>query len=179
MYHSPPKLARNNQCITSMPTLRLIYLDNASPGGCVAEDATNTPGNPIQQEEEEGSAGDEDDYIDTLLQEVINAVNDKFQEKSSEKPKGRPKVGCRKRGPITIRSFDERFNNLMAFRAKHGHCLVLYRASGYNNLGQWCSRARQSYKKIRMNEPPPLKITDEQIQPLTDVGFGWPHVFIR
>jgi hypothetical protein len=68
--------------------------------------------------------------------------------------------------------FDKRFNDLMAFKAKCGHCHVPF--TGQNaSLGQWCSEMRVSYKKIQNNQKPINKLSDEQIQRLNDAGFKW------
>jgi hypothetical protein len=68
--------------------------------------------------------------------------------------------------------FDDRFNDLMAFKAKYGHCNVPRRGEN-PSLGQWCNVMRGSYKKIQNNQKPPMKLSDEQIQRLNDAGFKW------
>jgi len=40
---------------------------------------------------------------------------------------------------------DKRFNDLMAFKAKYGHCDVS-QTGGFIYLGQWCSERRVSRK---------------------------------
>jgi len=70
--------------------------------------------------------------------------------------------------------FDNRFNDLMAFKAKYGHCDVSRTRTGDNaTLGRWCSELRSSYKKIQNNQMPKNKLSDEQIQRLNDAGFKW------
>ena len=69
-------------------------------------------------------------------------------------------------------TFDEHFNDLMAFKAKYGHCDVP--GTGENvPLGKWCSKVRCSYKKIQNNQKSRMKLSDEQIQRLDDAGFKW------
>ena len=68
--------------------------------------------------------------------------------------------------------FDERFNDLMAFKAKYGHCNVSKRGENAS-LGQWCCTLRGSYKKIQNHQKPPTKLSDAQIQRLNDAGFKW------
>ena len=69
--------------------------------------------------------------------------------------------------------FDERFIDLMSFKAKYGHCDVP-RTGENASLGQWCGQLRSSYKKIQNNQKPTkLKLSDEQIQRLNDEGFKW------
>jgi hypothetical protein len=69
-------------------------------------------------------------------------------------------------------SGDERFNDLMSFKAKYGHCDVP--CTGENaSLGHWCSEMRVSYKKMQNNQKPKRKLSDEKIQRLNDAGFKW------
>ena len=82
------------------------------------------------------------------------------------------KSGYERERPAPIQSFDDRFNDLMAFKAKYGHCDVFQ--TGENaSLGRWCSELRSSYKKIQNNQMPKNKLSDEQIQRLNDAGFKW------
>ena len=70
--------------------------------------------------------------------------------------------------------FDDRFNDLMAFKTKYGHCDVPCSRTGENaSLGQWCSEMRASYKKIKNNQKPRMNLCNEQIQRLNDAGFKW------
>ena len=68
--------------------------------------------------------------------------------------------------------FDERFNDLMAFKAKYGHCDVSQTGEDVS-LGHWCNKLRGSYKKMQNNQKTDRKLSDEQIQRLNDVGFKW------
>ena len=71
------------------------------------------------------------------------------------------------------RVFDEHFNDLMAFKAKYGHCNV----SQYGedaSLGRWCGIVKWSYKQMQNNQKPKMNnLSDEQIQHLNDAGFKW------
>jgi len=69
--------------------------------------------------------------------------------------------------------FDKRFNDLMSFKAKYGHCDVSRRTGENASLGKWCSEIRSSYKKIQNNQKPKMKLSDEKIQRLNDAGFKW------
>ena len=69
-------------------------------------------------------------------------------------------------------NFDNRFNDLMAFKAKYGHCDVP--RNGENvSLGRWCNLLRVSYRKLQQNQMPNMKLSDEQIHRLNDAGFKW------
>jgi len=76
--------------------------------------------------------------------------------------------------PIRAQSFDDRFNKLLAFKEKYGHCDVPRNIENMS-LGRWCSSAlRFSSKKIQTNQKPcMLKLSNEQIQRLNDAGFKW------
>ena len=118
---------------------------------------------------------------------------DAIQQKSGNKRKRRaPK-----------QSFDDHFNDLMAFKAGFKWCLqkkerelslikafydhfndlMAFKAKYGHcdvstrgedaSLGRWCSVVRGSYKKIQNNQNPKMKLSDEQIQRLNDAGFKW------
>jgi hypothetical protein len=77
-----------------------------------------------------------------------------------------------KRELTTNRTFDDRFNDLMAFKAKCGHCDVSQLGNDAS-LGRWCSLLRVSYKKMQHNQKPRKKLSDAQVQRLSDAGFKW------
>ena len=69
---------------------------------------------------------------------------------------------CSQKEREHMKAFDDRFNDLMSFKAKYGHCDVP--RTGENvSLGKWCSEVRSSYKKIQNNQMPNNKLSDEQI----------------
>jgi hypothetical protein len=83
------------------------------------------------------------------------------------------KSGNERKRPAPKKSFVDRFNDLMSFKAKCGYCYV-YRTGENASLGQWCIEMRVSYKKIQNNQmPTKMKLSDEQIQRLNDAGFKW------
>jgi hypothetical protein len=59
-------------------------------------------------------------------------------------------------------AFDKRLKDLMAFKAKYGHCNVSQHGEDAS-LGQWCSELRGSYKNMQNNQKPRTKQSDEQI----------------
>ena len=70
--------------------------------------------------------------------------------------------------------FDERFEELMEFKEKFGHCFVPCKKSNeYRLLSQWCKRLRNSYKSIQNGEKPHCKLTDHHIRRLEEAGFKW------
>ena len=88
------------------------------------------------------------------------------------------KSGNKRKRPVPIQSFDDRFNDLMAFKAKYGHCDVPQRGENAS-IGKWCKNMRASYKKIQNNKKPKTKLSDEQIQRLNDAGFKWSSLHRR
>ena len=80
--------------------------------------------------------------------------------------------GNKRKRHAPIKSFDERFNDLMSFKAKYGHCDVSQRGEDAS-LGRWCTKLRGSYKKMQLNQKPEMKLSDEQIQRFSDAGFKW------
>jgi hypothetical protein len=244
-------LCSNIRIVSTMPTLRLVYLTeqqyagmtdhahahaNAHGGGggggaannntTTAEEqqlpsisnqeqttrlvtSTDATSNASSSKKSDHEAED-NDYLDTLLQESIDAVNSrscsfgdhavryhqqvqqemalssdkdsKNDSTSSECVRVRVvdalqqfqhetvSLGNKRKRRAPRQSFDDRFNDLMAFKAKYGHCDVS--CTGENAfLGAWCSKLRVSYKKIQNHQKPNKKLSDEQIQRLDDAGF--------
>jgi len=75
------------------------------------------------------------------------------------------------------KTFDERFKDLMAFKAEIGHCNVLHTRSRNNkhtSLGKWCSDMRQSYKAIKEGgKPKYYKLSKADMKRLENAGFQW------
>jgi len=77
-------------------------------------------------------------------------------------------------GRAAIKSFYERFKDLMDFKHKFGHCNVPTKQfAEYQSLGVWCSKLRCSYRNIQQRETPQIKLTQERIRQLEDAGFKW------
>ena len=78
---------------------------------------------------------------------------------------------------ILLKTFDERFKDLMAFKAEFGHCNVPCTKSSdnrYRSLGQWCSHVRKAYKTIKEGEMPrKYNLSKSDIKRLENAGFEW------
>jgi hypothetical protein len=74
-------------------------------------------------------------------------------------------------------TFDERIQELRAFKAKFGHCNVNKSKSAANkpylSLGIWCSNVRRSRKLIGEGKRGLLKLRKHHIARLDAVGFQW------
>ena len=65
-------------------------------------------------------------------------------------------------------------SELVAFKAKHGHCNVPKTpCSEYKALGQWCNAMRVSYKKKQEGKTPRRTLSQDQIARLEALGFEW------
>jgi hypothetical protein len=114
----------------------------------------------VQQFQREMVSSDEESENDSSPSEAQLQV-DEVQQTSGNKRK--------RRAPTR---FDDRFIDLMAFKAKYGHCDISTRGEDAS-LGMWCNNVRVSYKKIQSNQKPNMKLSNEQIQRLNDAGFKW------
>lgn len=72
-------------------------------------------------------------------------------------------------------TFEDRFVELMSFKAKFGHCdAPKTKSSEYYSLGRWCSDLRQTLKKRNENQKRlKHKLTDDHVKRLSDEGFNW------
>ena len=76
------------------------------------------------------------------------------------------------------KKFDERFNDLMAFKTEFGHCNVRQTPQSKNNehysLGMWYNRMRQCYKVIQEGRSPhDHTLSKANMQRLENAGFEW------
>ena len=84
-----------------------------------------------------------------------------------------------KRGPYTSVGWEHRFEELKAFKSKHGDCLVPTTAKEpYKKLGKWVTDQRTAYSKyVKEKEAgkPSLfsSIMEKRIVRLEEIGFVW------
>ena len=69
--------------------------------------------------------------------------------------------------------FNNRLEDLKAYKTKHGHCNVSQSEEKYKSLGKWCSDVRRSRRKLDNNEKPNINLSNDQIKSLTQMGFVW------
>jgi hypothetical protein len=80
------------------------------------------------------------------------------------------------KGSKVQKTFDERFKDLMSFKAEFGSCNVPRTRSRNNkdvSLGIWCNNMRRSYKAIKEGRSPRQKLSKANIQRLENTGFQW------
>ena len=71
----------------------------------------------------------------------------------------------------TMKSWNERFEELKSYKADKGNCNVPIRFKGNPSLGQWVSTQRQEYGAKRKGNK--TNITEERIKALEEIGFVW------
>lgn len=69
-------------------------------------------------------------------------------------------------------SWDEKFMELLAYKAKHGNCHVPTKYRGNTALGRWVSTQRADYKKYQEGESK-CSMNADKIQRLESIGFAW------
>jgi len=94
-------------------------------------------------------------------------VNSKSKSKLSKvvKPKRRNKSQAK--------SFEQRLEDLKMFQEEHGHCIVPYTYAKNQPLSNWCSNIRYSYGLVERGLNPTIKMTEERINALRDIGFDF------
>jgi|AntRauTorckE5430_2_1112549.scaffolds.fasta_scaffold02100_3 hypothetical protein len=69
--------------------------------------------------------------------------------------------------------FEERFAELAALKAKHGHCDTLITTPSSTPLGQWCINLRYHHQQMREGNIPRRSLSLDQIRRLDELGFKW------
>lgn len=77
----------------------------------------------------------------------------------------------KKTGDQSADSWDQRLEDLRAFKEQHGHCFVPRVYPENQALAYWCERQRQDYRNITRGRP--TKMSEERISKLEQVGFQW------
>ena len=127
-----------------MPTLRLVYLTDQQYAGMTdhAHGAANNTTAEIPSINQE----------QTRLPIADATRNASLSRNASSSPVHldavQQKSGNKRKRHAPIKSFDDRLNDLMAFKAKYGHCHV-FRTEENISLAKWCTELRGSYKKIQ------------------------------
>jgi len=74
------------------------------------------------------------------------------------------------------KTFDERFKDLIAFKAEYGHCNVPQpwsRNNKHYSLGGWCIHMRKSIKAIKEGGTPKYRLSKAGMKRLENAGFEW------
>ena len=95
---------------------------------------------------------------------------------SSAQIQGRPATRGQKAknrcGPKpNVSLWDQRFNELRAYKEVHGHCNASRYDKNNEQLGNWVKVQRREYGKFKDRKP--SQITKERIKRLEQIGFQW------
>jgi hypothetical protein len=74
-------------------------------------------------------------------------------------------------GDNATEKWNERFNNLVKYRERHGHCLVPNAWKGDMQLAQWVKRQRYQFK-LKL-EGMHSTLSDKRMNSLNSIGFVW------
>jgi hypothetical protein len=74
-------------------------------------------------------------------------------------------------GGNAAEKWNERFNDLVTYRERHGHCLVPNKWKGDMQLAQWVKRQR--YQFTLKLEGKHSTLSDERMKSLNSIGFVW------
>ena len=100
-------------------------------------------------------------------------------ESSSDSTQKMPPSNGKGTVPSNARALQNRWDNmldrLLAFKAKHGHCLVPNRYNEDRSLGAWVSTQRRHYKAKESENPnhDSNPMTEERMSKLREIGFVW------
>jgi len=85
-------------------------------------------------------------------------------------------IGFKWKGVDFDKKFEKRCLDLEAFKKKFGHCDVPQQYSVDPSLGSWCSRMRYTYNQIQQGKPTKIKLSQDRIERLEEIGFKWKGV---
>lgn len=89
-------------------------------------------------------------WVDGMLHQDLAAVFEELQV---------PKVNLR------VCSWEDKFTELLAFQAAHGHCDVPHRGGGYDKLSTWCFNQRTAWRAGELSE--------DRVRRLDALSFRW------
>ena len=70
-------------------------------------------------------------------------------------------------------NFDQHLADLMEFKREHGHTRVPHVYEKNLKLGRWCHHMKLSYNKLKKGEKPMIKVNQEHLDRLEEIGFQW------
>lgn len=76
-----------------------------------------------------------------------------------------------KENPTLQMKWEQMYQRLLAYKEKHGNCLVPNRYKEDRSLGQWVSAQRRQFKQLQSGEDSPMTL--ERAALLEEIGFVW------
>ena len=77
---------------------------------------------------------------------------------------------------FTWSCWDKKFEDLLRFKKKYGHCDVPQRSKLYPSLGNWVSKQRLVYRSYYEEGISVGKYTADRIKKLESIGFNWGYL---
>lgn len=74
-----------------------------------------------------------------------------------------------------FKSFAQRLEELKAFKEQHSHCRVPSKFDSNPSLAAWCANLKQSYRLMQQGRKPILKLTEDKLNALEELGFEWKY----
>ena len=87
----------------------------------------------------------------------------------------------RKKPKKIMKTFEERIEELKAYKEKHGHFRVPQRSGESERLAHWCNSARRACRLFKRGKHTGgILVNEKRFQMLVDIGFQWEiqHSFI-
>lgn len=103
----------------------------------------------------------------------INPVSANIHDHQTYHPDDSTSPGKTPSKPRVFKSFQERLQDLMKFKERHGHCNVPRRYGPDKSLGVWCNNIRYSYRQLQEGKHPHNSISEDDIRRLDEIGFQW------
>ena len=70
-------------------------------------------------------------------------------------------------------TFESHLADLLEFKRQNGHTRVPHVYDENPKLGRWCHHIKLTYNKLKKGEKPMIKLNQEQLDKLDEIGFQW------
>jgi hypothetical protein len=150
---------------------------NSSGNSTVSRNSESLAANSIPSLESNSSIAhaSHHSYLTQATLEVMakqQLLNEQATTKTNQNwPCKRQKTADQNQYDYQVEKWDAQFNELLAFKAQHGHCRVPQNYEGNPALSHWVKRQRYQYKCKR--EGKVSGISESRIQRLEQIGFVW------
>ncbi len=120
-------------------------------------------------------AGMEEDSASNECNEEIDCAISPLSSHNKEVEKHEDEAFKSKPIAKVFKSFDQRLVELKAFKSQYGHCRVPSKFESNPSLAAWCANLKQSHRLMQEGRKPILKLTEEKVDSLEQLGFEWKY----
>lgn len=136
------------------------------------------PNNDVMQQQHSHHQGEEENFDYKFSSPKTTGSKRILKQRTHEKSKPSSKfksykAAKPKRKVSQSKTFEQRLEDLQKFKEIHGHCIVPYTYEENQPLSNWCSNIRYSYGLMERGLSPTIKMTEERIKALRDIGFDF------